>query len=235
MRVGLLIDPIDASLSYEDNLKKASDMGFRVVQLWYRDIISLSGLKPGDFIKMLGDLGLELKSLAAYTDLLDTRRPWAEILEGMKKAVAYAAEARVQFVVTESGGFPGGLNAWDELIARLSELAGYAKAQGVIILIENGPGVLVNNMELMMKLMKALNTEYVGINFDPANLNLVPDEVVGSVKALGACIKDTHAKDSILLAGGSTRTVPEEHVFVMPEGEEFIHLPEGIKWVLHKH
>ncbi|MGQ9617067.1 MAG: sugar phosphate isomerase/epimerase family protein [Spirochaetota bacterium] len=232
MRIGLLIDPFDTSLSYDGNLKKASDMGFSVLQLWYNDIISQGWQNPGRFIRMLGDLGLELKSIAAYTDLLDPKKPWREIFEWMKKVISYAAEAEVKFVVTESGGYPGGLESWDELLSRLSQLIDHGKLHGVTILIENGPGVLINNKELMIRLMKTLNSEYLGINFDPANLNLVPDDVIGAVKSLGSFIRDTHAKDSILFTAGSTRRIPEEHVFVMPEGEEFIHVPKGGKWVL---
>jgi len=175
---------------------------------------------------------LELKSLAAYTDILDPHLQWDKIFGGLKRAIDYAAEAQTKFIVTESGGMPGELNKWDELIKRFSQLAKYAESCEVGILVENGPGVLVNDTELMLKMMKELNSDYIGVNFDPANLNLIPGDVVDAVFELGDFIKDTHAKDSILLLADSDRKVPEEHIFVMPEGEEFIHLPEDITWIL---
>jgi sugar phosphate isomerase/epimerase len=199
MRVGLLIDPIDPDLSYEDNLKKASELGIRVVQLWYRDIHSHIEGKARDVLQLLGDLELELKSLAAYTDILDPKRGWDEVFDELKRAIDFAAEARIRWVVTESGGVPGKLNEWDALIDRFSQLLNYAGSCGVVVLVENGPGVLVNNAKLMLKFMKELNSDWVGINFDPANLNLVPDDVLGAVETLGGYIRDTHAKDSILL------------------------------------
>ena len=39
MRIGLMMEPIDPGLSYRENLKKASQLGFEVVQLWYKDIV----------------------------------------------------------------------------------------------------------------------------------------------------------------------------------------------------
>jgi sugar phosphate isomerase/epimerase len=232
MRVGLLIDPIDPSLTYTENLKKASDLGFEVVQLWHKDIKSHISEKPKEFQKKLRDLGLELKSLAAYTDILDPRRSWEDIYSDLKEAVRYAADSKVRYVVTESGGVPGKLDEWDEMITRFSQLADYGEKFEVIVLVENGPGVLVDGTDLMLRMMKEINSDYVGINFDPANLNLVPDNVVEAVSKLGNFIKDTHAKDSILLKNGTERHVPEEHIFVMPEGEGFIHVPRGVRWVL---
>lgn len=232
MRTGLLIDPIDADLSYEENLKKASELGFEIVQLWYKDIIFNAGEKNKDFLKMLENLGLELKSLAAYTDILDPSTTRSRVIDNFKRVIDYASEARIKFVVTESGGVPGELDEWDEMIERFSELTWHAETHGVVILIENGPGVLVNSTGLMMRMMEELDTGSIGINFDPANLLLVPDDVINAVNRLGDLIMDTHAKDSILLTEGSDRDVPEEHIFVMPEGEDFIHLPEGVKWVL---
>jgi sugar phosphate isomerase/epimerase len=260
MRIGLLIDPIDPNLSYMENLRKAKSLGFDVVQLWYKDVAAQGkaapgaspGVAPKEFAGVLGDMGLTLKSLAAYTDLVDPRRPWSEIHEFMKAAIGYAAEAGVGCVVTESGGVPGGLEDWDGLILRLRLLVERARQEGVCLLVENGPGVLVNDTALMLRMVDEVlgggagakgargggaqpGGDWFGVNFDPANLNLVPGDVVSSVRKLGSAIKDTHAKDSVLLvegSGGSGRKVPEEHVFAVPEGEEFIHIPRGVRWAL---
>jgi sugar phosphate isomerase/epimerase len=232
MRIGLLIDPIDPDLSYGDNLTKAADLGFEVVQLWYRDMVSESRGNPADVVDLLKDLGLELKSLAAYTDVLDMKRKWDRIFDELKGAIDFASRAKVRFVVTESGGKPGRRERWDEMIGRFSKLVDYAASKDVILLVENGPGVLVNDIELMGRMMSDLDSPWVGINFDPANLVLIPDDVVRAVQLLGEHIRDTHAKDAILLPEGSKRSVPEEHVFRVPEGEEFIHMPKGVRWVL---
>jgi sugar phosphate isomerase/epimerase len=232
MRTGLLIDPIDPDLTYEDNLKRAADLGFQVVQLWYRDMVAETGGNPGEIVDLLAELGLELKSLAAYTDVLDPEREWNHILEELTGAMDFAAGAGVPFVVTESGGVPGQLHEWGKMIARFKELVACAAARDVIVLVENGPGVLVGGIDLMKRMMEELDSRHVGLNFDPANLVLVPEEVLLAVRELGPYIRDTHAKDGILLPPGSQREVPEEHIFSIPEGEEFIHIPEGMKWVL---
>ncbi len=101
------------------------------------------------------------------------------------------------------------------MISRFSELAEHAGSRGVVVLVENGPGVMVGSTELMLRMIKELNSDNIGINFDPANLVLIPDDVVNAVTALGSNILDTHAKDSILLKRGSGRSVPQEHIFVI--------------------
>ena len=142
------------------------------------------------------------------------------------------------------------LDEWGTLVERLREVVRAARGAGVTILVENGPGVLVSDTALMLRMMEEVGPESFGINFDPANLNLTPGDVVEAVEKLGAFIRDTHAKDSILLregvggvgasagsvsggAGpGAGRSVPEEHIFVIPEGEDFIHIPKGVRWAL---
>jgi len=232
MRIGLLIDPIDPDLTYRENIKKASDLGFKVLQLWFRDMVSESGGHPDEIMELLQNLGLELKSLAAYMDILDPEREWNAIFGDIKEAVDFAAETRVKYVVTESGGVPGRLEEWDEMIGRFARLADYAASQSVVLLVENGPGVLVRSGELMVRMMDEIDSPHLGFNFDPANLMLVPDDVIQTVRMLGKHIRDTHAKDAILLTGGSERSVPEEHIFSIPEGEDFIHIPDGVRWVL---
>jgi sugar phosphate isomerase/epimerase len=232
MRVGLMIEPFDPDLTYTENLKKASELGFEVIQLWYKDIVVHSGGNYKQFIKMLKDFGLELKSLGAYTDIIDPDIPRDSTLTNFKEVIDFASDAEVRFVVTESGGVPGHLEGWDEMISRFSELADYAGSRGVTVLVENGPGVMVGSIELMARMVKELNSENIGINFDPANLVLIPDDVLKAVEQLGSYIMDTHAKDSILLQKGTSRSVPEEHIFVIPEGEDFINLPDDVTWAL---
>jgi sugar phosphate isomerase/epimerase len=232
MRIGLLIDPIDPNLSYKKNIEKASDLGFKVIQLWFRDMVSRSQGHPEEIVELLQKLGLELKSLAAYMDILDPDRDWAAVFGEMKEAIDFAAETHVGYVVTESGGVPGRLEEWDEMIGRFTELVDYAASRNVVLLVENGPGVLVNSGELMVRMISEIDSPNLGINFDPANLVLVPDNVTQAVRALGKHIRDTHAKDAILLHDGSERSVPKKHIFSVPEGEEFIHIPEGVRWVL---
>ena len=116
MKIGLMIEPIDPGLSYIENLKKASDIGFEVVQLWYKDIVAQSGGDHKQFLKMLKSMGLELKSLGAYTDIIDPDIPRDTTMTNFKKIIDFASESDVRFVVTESGGIPGHLEGWDEMI-----------------------------------------------------------------------------------------------------------------------
>ncbi len=106
MRIGLMIEPLDPDLSYTENLKKASRLGFEVIQLWYKDIDEHSGGNEKKFLKMLKDLGLELKSLGAYTDIIDPDIPRDTAMANFKKVIDFASNAEVRFVVTESGGLP---------------------------------------------------------------------------------------------------------------------------------
>ncbi len=233
MKIGLMVDPIWPHLSYQENLKKVSEMGFKEIQLWYKDITQNFSLSPADFVKFLRDeLGLELVALSAYTDFLNPTRAREAIIREFKEIVSYASQAQVRFVITESGGRPGEMDKWEELIFRLSEIGNYCREQEVFLLIENGPGVLVENTELMLRLIEDLNNDFIKINFDPANLNLVCEDIVEAVRKLKNLIICTHAKDSILVPARSKREIPKEHIFTVPEGEGFINIPPGVKWVL---
>jgi L-ribulose-5-phosphate 3-epimerase len=232
MRIGLMIDPIDSMLSYEKNLELAVDLGFRLLQLWYKDVIANYPGEPEAFRQKLEGMGIELSSLAAYTDIVDPERSREQSTGLFREVIDYAERAGIGYVITESGGKPGELEVWDEMISRFQEITDYAASRKVTVLVENGPGVLVGTTDLMLKMMRELGSDHIGINFDPANLVLIPEDVLDAVERLGDYIMNTHAKDGILLERGSQREIPVEHIFHIPEGEGFIHIPEGVQWVL---
>ena len=126
MKIGLMVDTIWSHLPYKENLKRVSEMGFDKVQLWYRDIIQNFSLSPADFTEFLrNELRLELIALSAYTDFLDPAKEREVIIGELKEIIDYAAKAGVRFVITESGGKPGEMDKWKELISRFSEIGNY--------------------------------------------------------------------------------------------------------------
>jgi sugar phosphate isomerase/epimerase len=84
---------------------------------------------------------------------------------------------------------------WEEVtIPYWVEMNKFAEAHGVKIALEMHPGMLVYNVETMLRLHRAAGKS-IGCNFDPSHLFWNGVDPVAAIRALGDIIYHVHGKD----------------------------------------
>jgi len=143
--------------------------------------------------KRIEGFGLQVSQLDCHYAL----HRWQSIpymIRGIKMAAALGAP---RIATTDGADVPPGMTL-DEVFQRavyhIGEALVVAKTHGVKINIEpHGP--LTTNVELMLKLMKHFDSEYVGVNFDTGNTFVAGADPVAMTEALLPWINHFHFKD----------------------------------------
>ncbi|MFH1420532.1 MAG: sugar phosphate isomerase/epimerase family protein [Candidatus Aenigmatarchaeota archaeon] len=162
-------------------IKTIKSLGFDGVQVMCQNPHQMP-ITANQLSKLLSELGLELASVGAY-------RPFNEF-ENYKMIIDYAAEAGAKLVCSHSG-----TDSMQSIIACVAMVKDYARSRGIIIAMENSPHSTIKSVEDLLHVCEETG---VLVNFDPANLNLVDENVVESIKKLGNRIIQVHVKDSLV-------------------------------------
>jgi sugar phosphate isomerase/epimerase len=144
-----------------------------------------------------------------------------ERVKAIKDMITFISETGGKEFIVESGGDPEKPEQWEVLIDVLRTLLDHAEAQGVILAFENSPHVLIDDEDDLLRLMKEFDSKSLGINFDPANINMCPPgnwNVPNSIRKVADYIVSVHVKDSIY-GGGKYGKTPEGKWNCPPLGE----------------
>ena len=102
--------------------------------------------------------------------------------------------------ISVSSGFVGpGQNAstaWDQAVGCYRECARRAGDSGIFLLMEYEPGMLVGSAADCLRMIDAVGSEWLGVNFDIGHSYVVPGEdLFEAIDLLGDRIKSTHVED----------------------------------------
>jgi sugar phosphate isomerase/epimerase len=137
----------------------------------------------------------------------DTWHPsWIEPDPGLRErrilhtgnCIDLAARLGARTLSTEPGGPLNGMapnEALELFIEGLKRVEGRAKDQGVRILIEPEPGLLVENSFQFRGLLKHLDPEVFGLNFDIGHFFCVGEDPVRLVREMGSVTHHFHLED----------------------------------------
>lgn len=120
-------------------------------------------------------------------------------VEHTKKALTLAKEIGAPNVTTEPGGplEPGQSwqSALDLFLETLKPVIDHAEREGVPLLIEPEPGLLLETAEQAGEFMSRVTSPLVGINFDIGHSYCVNDEPAAALKQLAPFVKHIHLED----------------------------------------
>jgi sugar phosphate isomerase/epimerase len=115
------------------------------------------------------------------------------------RALTLARELGALCITTEPGGpvEPGG--SWSAalqlFVEGLKPVAEHAEKEGVLLLIEPEPGLLVETADQFLELMQHVDSPAVGLNFDIGHFYCVGDEPAPTVHRLAPYIRHFHLED----------------------------------------
>ena len=102
--------------------------------------------------------------------------------------------------VTVSSGFTGEgqdeSKLWDQAAECFRACTDYAQTKGLYLIIEYEPDMLIGSAADCMRMIEAVGSDWLGVNFDIGHSYVVPGEdVFEAIKQLGDRIKGTHVED----------------------------------------
>jgi sugar phosphate isomerase/epimerase len=164
--------------------------------------------------KALADNGLGISNINAFmmNAISDPRQrywhpSWIEPdrhyrqirIDHTRRALTLARELGAPNITTEPGGpvEPGG--SWSAalklFVEGLKPVIEHAEDEGVLLLIEPEPGLLIETAAQFEELMKHLDSPAVGLNFDIGHSYCVGDDPAATVHRLAKYIRHFHLED----------------------------------------
>jgi sugar phosphate isomerase/epimerase len=146
--------------------------------------------------------GVAVAAINAHTSLIHAAPEMRQDnLQFVKGALGLAADLGAEYVVVGSGRkdfYARESQYWEWLVAALRELVADASHLGVTLAVETGgfPGIFLNNLSRMQKLLSYEGLEGVGALFDSGNYYITGDSVVDVYRALSQRVVHVHAKDA---------------------------------------
>jgi sugar phosphate isomerase/epimerase len=116
-----------------------------------------------------------------------------------RRCLTLARELGARCITTEPGGpvEPGG--SWSAalrlFVEELKPVAEHAEKQGVLLLIEPEPGLLIETADQFLELMQHIEAPAVGLNFDIGHFYCVGDDPAATVARLARYIRHFHLED----------------------------------------
>ena len=197
VKIGLQLSSLQ--LPFQQALLTAARLGVEGVEIDVRNQLSLEELtRTGvrHLRKMLEDVNLRVCAIAFPTrrgyDVLDEldRR-----VEATKRAMQLAWDLRCNVVVNHIGHIPAEESdpAWGTLTQVLSDIGNYGQRVGATFCAKTGN----ESGETLLRLIQALPTGGLGIDFDPGAMLLNGFSPNDAAQALGRSILHFRANDAV--------------------------------------
>ncbi len=120
-------------------------------------------------------------------------------IDHTRRALTLARELGAPCITTEPGGpvEPGG--SWQAalklFVEGLKPVAEHAEKEGVLLLVEPEPGLLIETADQFLELMHHLDSPAVGMNFDIGHAYCVGDDPATTIPRVAPYIRHFHLED----------------------------------------
>ncbi len=115
------------------------------------------------------------------------------------RSLTLARELGAACITTEPGGPVEAGSSWSAalklFVEVLQPVAEHAEKQGVLLLIEPEPGLLIENADQFLEMIERVDSPAVGLNFDIGHFYCVGDDPAATVQRLAPYIRHFHLED----------------------------------------
>jgi sugar phosphate isomerase/epimerase len=120
-------------------------------------------------------------------------------IDHTRRALTLARELGAPCITTEPGGpvEPGGswASALKTFVEGIKPVAEHAEKQGVLLLVEPEPGLLIERADQFLEFMQHIDSPAVGLNFDIGHAYCVGDDPATTIPRLRKYIRHFHLED----------------------------------------
>jgi sugar phosphate isomerase/epimerase len=115
------------------------------------------------------------------------------------RALTLARELGAKCITTEPGGPLAPGQSWSAglklFVEMLKPVVAHAEKEGVLLLIEPEPGLLVETADQFLELMQHVDSPAVGLNFDVGHAYCVGDDPATTIPRVAKYIRHFHLED----------------------------------------
>ena len=219
-----MADPTLMKLAYSSNAYRRWSIGEaieRIARIGYRGIelmadvphawpATLSDAQIGEIGRRISDAGLTLSNVNAFmmTAVQDFWHPsWIEAdaefrrlrVQHTMAALRLARKLGAKCVTTEPGGpLAAGMSrakAMDLFVDGIQEALGRAEKEGVCLLVEPEPGLLIENAAQFEELAARIHSPMFGLNFDIRHFYCVAEPLPEAITRLARWTRHYHIED----------------------------------------
>jgi sugar phosphate isomerase/epimerase len=116
-----------------------------------------------------------------------------------KRALTLAHELDAKCITTEPGGPVEAGASWSAalklFVEELKPVAAHAEKEGVLLLVEPEPGLLIETSEQFEEFMRHIESPAVGLNFDVGHMYCVGEDPAVSLRRLAGFVRHIHLED----------------------------------------
>jgi sugar phosphate isomerase/epimerase len=204
--------------SIEESIRRISEIGYSGLEVladvphaWPAGLLR----ERKDAIReAIGRAGLEISNINAFmmNAVADPRQPywhpsWIEPdrhyrqirIDHTKRALSLARDLGARCITTEPGGPVNPGQSWSAAAALFVEglkpVVEHAENEGVLLLIEPEPGLLIERADQFLEVVGRLDSAAVGMNFDVGHSFCVSEEPADAIPKLKDHIRHFHLED----------------------------------------
>ena len=204
--------------SFEETAERIAALGYSGLELmadvphaWPAGLLpsSKQGIKSA-----MAKNGLEFSNVNAFmmNAIADHRQPYwypsfiepeanyrQVRIDHTRRALTLCKELGAPHITTEPGGpiaeGQSRQQAIDLFVEILKPLAEHAHREGVLLLIEPEPGLLLETTDQYLEVAERLDSPSIGLNFDVGHAFCVSENIPAAIKKLSSQIKHFHVED----------------------------------------
>ncbi len=165
-----------------------------------RDSLKQSGLAISNINAFMMHAVNDARQRYWHPSWIETDRHYRQIrIDHTTRALTLAKELGAPCITTEPGGpvEPGG--SWSAalklFVEGLKPVLDHAEKEGVLLLVEPEPGLLIETCDQFLEMMQHLDSPAVGMNFDIGHAYCVGDDPATSIPRVAKHIRHFHLED----------------------------------------
>jgi sugar phosphate isomerase/epimerase len=140
------------------------------------------------------------RQLYWYPSWIEPDRNYRNIrIQHTRRALTLARELGAACITTEPGGPVEKGGSWAKALALFVEglkpTAEHAEKEGVLLLVEPEPGLLIETADQFLELMQHVDSPAIGLNFDIGHSYCVGDDPAKAIPKLAPYIRHFHLED----------------------------------------
>ena len=195
MELGLCIEMALATLPFEQRIKKAADIGFKNVEMWFVDM-SFKG-KPDELAKIAADSNIRITntvigapdgSIGGGLTNPDNRRQW---LDRAEMTIEFTKQAQIPATIVCTGNVIDGMNdeqMMQSVMDGLKPTVDMAEKAGVTLLLEplntayDHPGYFLTSSNTGADICRKINSERMKMLFDCYHMQIMEGDLIKHIE-----------------------------------------------------